>query len=206
MDVAYFLEKIPETSDHRNTVAMAAEEVSRFNRAVATIKSDRKLSSEGHNDRIKIEAESARNYLKSLRVTQNQDVANLARRKAHFQLRPVDKADLWGEHRARELRDHMQKIPLADRIRLALQDRACLRAILDSQEFLTGITDDVRERLIQVELEHEHGAEPLQALHAEQAILDIVDKALETVEGQLERDAEQSTASATIKWVSPAAA
>jgi len=180
MDVSYFVNQLPEDSDLRTIVATMGSTVARFKQEAASIKADRRYSAQGHAEQIKAAAEKGPlAFFKEMRKQQAQERASLERRKGAIQLKPVDQKDLWAELRARELRDFMRTIPLPDRMRLAIADPEFARAIIHAPEPLTGIEGDFRDRIIQAELEREHGAGEIQAISEEAAALDVTDKALE---------------------------
>jgi hypothetical protein len=197
MDVSYFVNKLPEKSTHRNTIEMAGGAVARFSREIADIKSDRRFTAAGHAEKIKAAAEKALPYFADLRALQGNDRKALERRQAAIKLKPVDRGDLWAEHRAREARDYLRTIPLHERQRLALADPLFAEAILNAPPALSGVDGDFRERLIQVELERLFGAEELEAIAEESKALDVVDEAIKVTEEQFLRDAGMSKAGPT---------
>jgi hypothetical protein len=186
MNVDFFLSKLSTGSVHANTVGLAGEEVRRFSRQVADIKSDRRLSATGHAEQIKQAAEKALPFFGQLQQQQASDRRALERRQAKIKLPPPDRAR-WEE--MRELRDYLRTIPLHDRLRLALDDPDYAQAILGQKKELTGVEGDVRIRIEQVEMERLFGAAELAAIKEEAAALDVVDKALEATRDQLLREA-----------------
>jgi Sec-independent protein translocase protein TatA len=106
MDVSYFANQLPPDSDFRNVIETMGAAVERFKREAASIKADRRYSAQGHAEQIKAAAEKGPiEFFKEMRKQRAQDRQSLERRKSQIKLQPLDRDDLFGELRARELGD-----------------------------------------------------------------------------------------------------
>jgi hypothetical protein len=193
MNVDAFINKLAEDSDMRNTIAVVGSTVARFKQDVATIKSDGRYSAAGHAERAKQAAEAPLKLFSELRKQFATERASLARRQDHFQLTPPDRRDIFGEMRAREMRDFLRGLPLSERIRHVLADPEMAAAAIHAPPALTGIDGDVRERIIHHELERKFGDE-LAILRREREELEVAGSALDVTEAQLRVEAGLSNA------------
>jgi hypothetical protein len=127
-------------------------------------------------------------FFSELKAQHAKDRKALDDRKAEFVLKPPQRDDPEAFVRAVEaweLRTKIDALPMADRIRLALDDSEIARVIIHGNPILTGIDDTMRARIVQNELEREFGADQLKAIRDEASALDVVDAALQVSEQQL---------------------
>lgn len=188
MNIKDFVDRLPADSVHRTTIEMAGGAVQRFRQQAADVRQNRKLSSEGHASEIRSLGEKLTPFFNELKAQQAKDRKALENRKAEFTLKPQRSdsiKDLIAEIRADRLITALEKLPLADKIRRALDNSETARAILNNSPMVTGIDGDIRDRILQSELEREFGAEQLESIKQESHALDVVDSALAVAEHQL---------------------
>jgi hypothetical protein len=181
-----FLDRIPESSDWHTTAASAFSAIESFRGRIRDIKSDRKLSSEGHLDAIREAAKTGPlTYLTELRRQVVEERKSLANRQAHFELpKPADK-DIVGALGMQEIRAWLRSLPNpGERLKHAASNPDIAKAVAHSPAALSGLDDAGLERARRFLTDHLFGEE-LATLQAEVDIIDSVDQAITIAEGEL---------------------
>jgi hypothetical protein len=180
-----FAERIPQDSEFRVMAESAFGAVDAFRGKIRDIKSNKKLSDQGHLDEIRSAALAGPlTYFKALRQQIGSERKSLAERRSHFEI-PAPRSDnLFAEMRAQEIRTWLRTLPIGERIKHAASDPEIAAAVVHTPPALAGLTEDGHERAKAFLLEHLHGPE-LATLRQESEIVDTVGTAIDIAEKQL---------------------
>jgi hypothetical protein len=157
---------------------------------ISDIKKDRRLSEQGHREKI---AEAANTgplvYFAELRRQIDGERKSLAERKAHFEIPRHSRDDVVAELGRQEVRAWLRSLPPSERVRAACSIPDVATAVVHSPAELSGLPGDSHERAKTFLLEHLHGDE-LKALSEEASALENVTAALDVAEAQLRNEFE----------------
>ena len=179
-----FAERIPQEFEFRTLAESAFSAVDAFRGKIRDIKSNKKLSDQGHLDEIRSAALAGPlTYFKALRQQIGSERKALAERRSHFELpRPTD--DPIIEMRQREYRDWLRSLQPGERVKYACSIPEVAAAVVNSPAELSGLLGDSHERAKMFLLEHLHGDE-LAVLRQETEIVETVGTAIDIAEKQL---------------------
>jgi hypothetical protein len=169
---------------------LAGRTVTVFRQKAAEIRSDKRYSAEGHREQVKAAAEIGPvQFFAQLKKQAAGDRAALNARKSEFELKPPNRADLVGAVERQEVRTFLRSLKPHEAMRLALEDPSMAQAVLHAPRQLSGLPEDIFDRIRDAELERQFGPE-LEILGRESDELDVLDAAITIAEGRVRVEAE----------------
>lgn len=155
----------PYTDNLDMTITQLTGIARRHAEMVKKINGDQTLTSMGKQGKLAefSRGEIARNYADVTRPLRKA-LGHAKAQKSGMQPPAIDRTDLVGEARRREVRDYLRSLPLDQRTTAAFnlaRDPACAQAIIDAPAMLTGLMqvhqDQIREAYTEQVVEQAHG-------------------------------------------------
>jgi hypothetical protein len=188
-----FLKRLPASSPHRLTVELAGRAADGFRQKAADIRGDKRYSAEGHREQVKAAAEIGPvQFFSQIKKQAAGDRHALNSRKSEFELKPPNRADLVGAVERQEIRTFLRSLKPHEAMRLALEDPSIAQAALHAPRQLSGLPEDIFDRIRDAELERQFGPE-LKILGQESEELDLLDAAISIAESRVRVEAEMKS-------------
>jgi hypothetical protein len=154
----------------------------------AAILNDRRLSEQGKIDDTRTMARGTPlQHLQQLRARVTAMTADVANRRKAVQLPEPDRTDLSAEMRRAELRSFVRGLPQEEKLRFVLGNEAAATAVLDQVPAISGLNDDLFDRVKQERIERLFGPQ-LAEIEKREAVVEVVDAALEVATSQFRKE------------------
>lgn len=185
------LARLPEhlSDKHRNAANEAFAIVDRAALKISKIKNDTRFTPEYKRKAIDEEVVGgALNEFAQLRSPLEQELTQIRGERGALAPKAPDKTDTFAEMQRAEVRAWLRSLPEDERVLKAMTDPAAREAVIHAPTVaMTGLSKEIRERLVNEATEAEHGPE-LERLKMREANVMAVMGALQVARMEFETD------------------
>jgi hypothetical protein len=176
--ISDFVERIPESQgESRTLIGAVAKAIDDFRKQAAAVRANRELTPIGHRKEIAKIANGPKQYLTRVTEMVAKDRSELRRRRENLTLpRPDD--SVTSELKRAEIRGWLRTLSPAEALRAILEDSSIQEAALNAPRQLSGLNQDMYDRVHHEALLAAHGAE-IEALRDEETAAGEITSALE---------------------------
>jgi hypothetical protein len=183
------LKRLPASAaEERELITQAFGITGTVREKAAAIRADGRLSETGKADDTRALARGAPlAHLRQIKARAAAMAADVANARKAVQLPEPDRTDLSAEMRRAELRSFVRGLPQEEKLRFVLGNEAAATAVLDQLPAISGLNDDLFDRVKQERTERLFGSQ-LAEIEKREAAVEVISSAVEIASSQFRRE------------------